>query len=154
MTDLFDRKYIRSVIVSNVSYFFENDRQFQTKKSTIFLSLRVISWLNDLWNDPQIGVGLMFFQQFGGINGVSFYVSETFAAAGKHVVVRTMLVCLKLPKSQKNFTEKSPSQLKIRDKNLNFFSVNTLKILITLIVHICRDIRECWNYSLCNNSGF
>ncbi|KAF7151745.1 hypothetical protein RHSIM_Rhsim02G0015500 [Rhododendron simsii] len=43
MTDLFDRKYIRSVI---------------------------------------IGVGLMFFQQFGGINGVSFYVSETFAAAG------------------------------------------------------------------------
>ncbi|KAH7856741.1 hypothetical protein Vadar_005002 [Vaccinium darrowii] len=29
-----------------------------------------------------IGVGLMVFQQFGGINGVGFYVSETFAAAG------------------------------------------------------------------------
>ncbi|KAH7856863.1 hypothetical protein Vadar_006354 [Vaccinium darrowii] len=29
-----------------------------------------------------IGVGLMVFQQFGGINGVSFYVSETFEAAG------------------------------------------------------------------------
>ncbi|KAL7178041.1 hypothetical protein ACSBR2_031242 [Camellia fascicularis] len=41
--DLFDRKYIRSVI---------------------------------------IGVGLMVFQQFGGINGIGFYVSQTFVAAG------------------------------------------------------------------------
>ncbi|KAL8128608.1 hypothetical protein V2J09_017763 [Rumex salicifolius] len=29
-----------------------------------------------------IGVGLMIFQQFGGINGVGFYVSETFVEAG------------------------------------------------------------------------
>ncbi|XP_059632632.1 sugar transporter ERD6-like 16 isoform X1 [Cornus florida] len=29
-----------------------------------------------------IGVGLMVFQQFGGINGIGFYVSETFVAAG------------------------------------------------------------------------
>ncbi|KAK6913831.1 Major facilitator, sugar transporter-like, partial [Dillenia turbinata] len=29
-----------------------------------------------------IGVGLMIFQQFGGINGISFYVSETFVSAG------------------------------------------------------------------------
>lgn len=29
-----------------------------------------------------IGIGLMIFQQFGGINGISFYASETFAAAG------------------------------------------------------------------------
>ncbi|KAJ9700146.1 hypothetical protein PVL29_005800 [Vitis rotundifolia] len=29
-----------------------------------------------------IGVGLMVFQQFGGINGISFYVSETFVSAG------------------------------------------------------------------------
>ncbi|KAA8527512.1 hypothetical protein F0562_034773 [Nyssa sinensis] len=43
--DLFDRKYIRSVI---------------------------------------IGVGLMVFQQFGGINGIGFYVSETFVAAGSY----------------------------------------------------------------------
>ncbi|CAL5415851.1 unnamed protein product [Camellia sinensis] len=43
LLDLFDRKYIRSVI---------------------------------------IGVGLMVFQQFGGINGVGFYVSQTFVAAG------------------------------------------------------------------------
>ncbi|XVF62700.1 hypothetical protein PTKIN_Ptkin09bG0029300 [Pterospermum kingtungense] len=41
--DLFQRKYIRSVI---------------------------------------IGVALMVFQQFGGINGISFYASETFASAG------------------------------------------------------------------------
>ncbi|CAL5415853.1 unnamed protein product [Camellia sinensis] len=30
----------------------------------------------------QIGVGLMVFQQFGGINGIGFYVSQTFVAAG------------------------------------------------------------------------
>ncbi|KAI4373981.1 hypothetical protein MLD38_012035 [Melastoma candidum] len=29
-----------------------------------------------------IGVGLMVFQQFGGINGVGFYASETYASAG------------------------------------------------------------------------
>lgn len=29
-----------------------------------------------------IGVGLMVFQQFGGINGIGFYVSETFVSAG------------------------------------------------------------------------
>ncbi|KAK6930088.1 Major facilitator, sugar transporter-like, partial [Dillenia turbinata] len=29
-----------------------------------------------------IGVGLMIFQQFGGINGIGFYVSETFVSAG------------------------------------------------------------------------
>ncbi|KAG6575036.1 Sugar transporter ERD6-like 16, partial [Cucurbita argyrosperma subsp. sororia] len=29
-----------------------------------------------------IGVGLMIFQQFGGINGIGFYASETFALAG------------------------------------------------------------------------
>ncbi|KAF3457286.1 hypothetical protein FNV43_RR01943 [Rhamnella rubrinervis] len=29
-----------------------------------------------------IGIGLMVFQQFGGINGIGFYASETFAEAG------------------------------------------------------------------------
>ncbi|XWS46747.1 hypothetical protein CRYUN_Cryun14cG0094600 [Craigia yunnanensis] len=29
-----------------------------------------------------IGVGLMMFQQFGGVNGVGFYASETFTSAG------------------------------------------------------------------------
>ncbi|KAK4775759.1 hypothetical protein SAY87_023720 [Trapa incisa] len=29
-----------------------------------------------------IGVGLMVFQQFGGINGIGFYASQTFASAG------------------------------------------------------------------------
>ncbi|XP_059632636.1 sugar transporter ERD6-like 16 isoform X2 [Cornus florida] len=41
----------------------------------------------DLFNSKYIrsmiiGVGLMVFQQFGGINGIGFYVSETFVAAG------------------------------------------------------------------------
>ncbi|XVE77713.1 hypothetical protein DITRI_Ditri13aG0085100 [Diplodiscus trichospermus] len=43
MLDLFQRKYMQSVIV---------------------------------------GVGLMMFQQFGGVNGVGFYASETFTSAG------------------------------------------------------------------------
>jgi SP family facilitated glucose transporter-like MFS transporter 8 len=30
-----------------------------------------------------IGVGLMVFQQFVGINGILFYASETFVSAGK-----------------------------------------------------------------------
>ncbi|KAK9137066.1 hypothetical protein Sjap_007660 [Stephania japonica] len=30
----------------------------------------------------QIGIGLMVFQQFGGINGISFYASQTFESAG------------------------------------------------------------------------
>ena len=30
----------------------------------------------------QIGVGLMVFQQFGGINGICFYVSNIFESAG------------------------------------------------------------------------
>ena len=34
--------------------------------------------------DLQIGVALMVFQQFGGINGISFYASETFSSAGKY----------------------------------------------------------------------
>ncbi|PKI47956.1 hypothetical protein CRG98_031620 [Punica granatum] len=29
-----------------------------------------------------IGVGLMVFQQFGGVNGIGFYASQTFASAG------------------------------------------------------------------------
>ncbi|KAK8635635.1 hypothetical protein V6N13_004362 [Hibiscus sabdariffa] len=33
-------------------------------------------------NEIQIGVGLMMFQQFGGINGVGFYASQTFTSAG------------------------------------------------------------------------
>lgn len=33
-------------------------------------------------NSVIIGVALMVFQQFGGINGVSFYASQTFALAG------------------------------------------------------------------------
>ncbi|CAK7348206.1 unnamed protein product [Dovyalis caffra] len=37
-----------------------------------------------------IGVGLMVFQQFGGINGVCFYVSNIFESAGKEVVVTAL----------------------------------------------------------------
>ena len=34
-------------------------------------------------NVVQIAVGLMLFQQIGGINGISFYASQTFVAAGE-----------------------------------------------------------------------
>ncbi|KAF4358846.1 hypothetical protein F8388_013650 [Cannabis sativa] len=40
-----------------------------------------------------IGVGLMIFQQFGGINGIGFYVSETFTEAGKVSATGTFLGC-------------------------------------------------------------
>ncbi|KAJ0791223.1 putative major facilitator, sugar transporter, MFS transporter superfamily [Helianthus annuus] len=32
-----------------------------------------------------IGVGLMIFQQFGGINGICFYASSIFASAGMYL---------------------------------------------------------------------
>lgn len=38
----------------------------------------------------QIGVGLMVFQQFVGINGIGFYASQTFESAG-NVVLRFLL---------------------------------------------------------------
>jgi hypothetical protein len=31
----------------------------------------------------QVGVGLMAFQQLGGVNGILFYASEVFVSAGK-----------------------------------------------------------------------
>lgn len=31
----------------------------------------------------QVGVGLMVFQQFGGVNAVFFYASAIFVSAGK-----------------------------------------------------------------------
>ncbi|OAY49640.1 sugar transporter ERD6-like 7 [Manihot esculenta] len=37
-----------------------------------------------------IGVGLMFFQQFGGINGVCFYVSNIFESAGFSATIGTI----------------------------------------------------------------
>ncbi|KAJ4969040.1 hypothetical protein NE237_015741 [Protea cynaroides] len=59
MLDLFQQKYIRSVI---------------------------------------IGVGLMVAQQFGGINGIGFYVSETFTAAGSSGKTGTIAyACVQFP---------------------------------------------------------
>jgi hypothetical protein len=37
----------------------------------------------------QIGVGLMVCQQSVGINGIGFYTSETFVAAGKFEKIHT-----------------------------------------------------------------
>ncbi|TYI92334.1 hypothetical protein E1A91_D02G062200v1 [Gossypium mustelinum] len=42
-----------------------------------------------------IGVALMVFQQFGGINGISFYASETFASAGKAGTIA--YACVQVP---------------------------------------------------------
>ncbi|PRQ39021.1 putative major facilitator, sugar transporter, major facilitator superfamily [Rosa chinensis] len=45
-----------------------------------------------------IGVGLMVFQQFAGINGVQFYASETFEAAGfSGSIGTTAYACLQVP---------------------------------------------------------
>ncbi|CAA2993754.1 sugar transporter ERD6-like 16 [Olea europaea subsp. europaea] len=44
---------------------------------------RIIDLFNRKYTSAVIiGVGLMVFQQFGGINGIGFYASETFVAAG------------------------------------------------------------------------
>ena len=45
----------------------------------------------------QIGVGIMIFQQFNGINGISFYASETFALAGNSVFLYTSFLMPFLP---------------------------------------------------------
>ncbi|XP_009352178.2 sugar transporter ERD6-like 16 isoform X2 [Pyrus x bretschneideri] len=59
MLDLFQRKYIRAVI---------------------------------------IGVGLMVFQQFGGINGIGFYASQTFEEAGISSKIGTIAyACVQVP---------------------------------------------------------
>ncbi|CAN1284044.1 Sugar transporter ERD6-like 16 [Linum perenne] len=49
--------------------------------------------------DIQIGVALMVFQQFGGINGIGFYASETFASAGPSLAkIGTILyACIQVP---------------------------------------------------------
>jgi SP family facilitated glucose transporter-like MFS transporter 8 len=49
--------------------------------------------VQDLFNRAYIrpvivGVGLMVFQQFVGINGILFYASETFVSAGKVAIFR------------------------------------------------------------------
>ncbi|KAK9137083.1 hypothetical protein Sjap_007677 [Stephania japonica] len=45
-----------------------------------------------------IGAGLMCCQQFGGINGVCFYVSQIFVSAGFPSTLGTMLyACLQIP---------------------------------------------------------
>lgn len=38
----------------------------------------------------------MICQQFGGINGISFYASETFASAGNSGFLRTHALCFLL----------------------------------------------------------
>lgn len=76
MMDLFNRKYIRPVIVS------------KSLKLLVRLTLCIVdfSWVLELFklvDAVKIGVALMVFQQFVGINGVGFYASETFVQAGK-----------------------------------------------------------------------
>ncbi|KAI3883249.1 hypothetical protein MKX03_009936, partial [Papaver bracteatum] len=45
-----------------------------------------------------VGVGLMVFQQFGGINGVSFYLSHIFESAGYPLAMGTVIyACIQIP---------------------------------------------------------
>ncbi|KAL1832515.1 hypothetical protein ACET3Z_002166 [Daucus carota] len=62
ISDLVEAEYIRSVIVNDEDY------------------VRCSSFLNFIVF--QIAVGLMIFQQFGGINGISFYASDIFVESG------------------------------------------------------------------------
>ena len=72
--DLFQNKHARSIVVSNILNFLP---KIQSK---LYLDIHKVSnWLK--WY--QIGVGLMVCQQSVGINGIGFYTSETFVAAGK-----------------------------------------------------------------------
>ncbi|KAG8485567.1 hypothetical protein CXB51_018928 [Gossypium anomalum] len=80
MLDLFQRRYLRSVIVTiptlNISHH---------RFSTLCLNQCAISLLF-----YQIGVGLMVFQQFGGINGICFYLSNIFDSAGVSPSIATI----------------------------------------------------------------
>ncbi|KAJ8636541.1 hypothetical protein MRB53_010808 [Persea americana] len=45
-----------------------------------------------------VGVGLLVFQQFGGINGIGFYASETFVSAGFSGKIGTIaMACVQVP---------------------------------------------------------
>lgn len=45
-----------------------------------------------------VGVGLLVFQQFGGINGIAFYASETFVSAGFSGKIGTIaMACVQVP---------------------------------------------------------
>ena len=58
---------------------------FKKKCLLHMLSVSIFSLLYNLiflLIGDQIGVGLMFFQQFGGINGICFYTSNIFESAG------------------------------------------------------------------------
>jgi len=85
LLDLFQRRYLRSVIVNT---------PLSLSSWYVFPINSPISHCLVLLDD-QIGVGLMVFQQFGGINGIVFYVSSIFESAGKrdlkfsHFLTRT-----------------------------------------------------------------
>ncbi|KAJ6430979.1 hypothetical protein OIU84_018481 [Salix udensis] len=57
--------------------------KFTLKLFKPFLKLNFLNLLESKYiRSVIIGVALMVFQQFGGINGIGFYASETFASAG------------------------------------------------------------------------
>lgn len=47
-----------------------------------------------LWTDNQIGIGLMVCQQFGGINGICFYIKSIFELAGIIIARSDVIVFL------------------------------------------------------------
>lgn len=71
MLDLFQKEYIRAVIVSVLK-----------KKNPAVLLHTLCCFLKLGWLHAQAGVGLMALQQLGGVNGVLFYASEVFVSAG------------------------------------------------------------------------
>ncbi|XP_022851057.1 sugar transporter ERD6-like 7 [Olea europaea var. sylvestris] len=82
--DLFQKRYLSSVTVNlYFCFFFSLSHELDTttlysikeEKEIILLFIYIV----------QIGVGLMVFQQFGGINGICFYTSSIFESAGKYM---------------------------------------------------------------------
>lgn len=85
--DLFQRRYLRSVIVNILLLMY---LCFQIPASADLL-LSILHIMNHTFTFPnitpiyffnQIAFGLMVCQQFGGINGICFYTSSIFESAG------------------------------------------------------------------------
>nr|TKS15865.1 hypothetical protein D5086_0000029000 [Populus alba] len=87
-----------------------------------------------------IGVALMVFQQFGGINGIGFYASETFASAGLSsakigTIAYACIQVFNLETSQKNKNKKGD---KFLFENLIHLKID-LQIPITMLGAILMD---------------
>lgn len=130
--------------------------------NTFFIKLKFMIW-SYIKLFGQVGVGLMFFQQFGGINGIIFYASETFKSAGKVFLrIKSAFFCFFLFFLEKKLKETLYSKLKTKSQFqiVGFASGSLGTILMACFQVMCihyifnpynPDI--CWFFSIgtCNN---